>query len=95
MRSTVIMGLVFALAGVPAVQAQQVAAPASAEQPAQQSVVVRSAPPEANLAPVPAEAAHVRLDPVESSTARQISTRNFLAIIGGVVVVLALVAFLR
>lgn len=105
MRSIVFV-LALMLAAVPAVQAQQSqAAPADPAVETQQ-LAVSVAAPAPNLRPVDAPVGFTRsnaaLETVESNSAveksaalQDTSARNVLAIIGAIVIVVALIAFLN
>lgn len=94
MRSMLIVGLLFTLATVPAVQAQQVAVPASAEQPAPRVVEVPMPRTEVDLTPARAAAVQSR-EAVTAEAAREMSARTLLAVIGAALVVVALVVLLN
>ena len=99
MRLTIVLGLVFALFAVPAVEGQQAEAVDAAEhavvQPLDVPLAPVLAPVDVKGAPGYAAAVQVEHEDVEETAARQISARNALAILGGVVVVVALISFLR
>jgi len=95
MRSGIILGLVFALAAVPAVQAQQASEPIMQEQSELQPIAAPSASVEASPTAAHVEAVPVRYEDAEATAAQRTTARNALTIIGAVVVVLALVSFLR
>jgi hypothetical protein len=91
------IALLFALclAGVPAIQAQEVVAPTSAEQLDSRPATTSSdVPADVVPAPVQSEARLPRAEIVEAAPIQQVSVRSILTIIGAIVVVLALVAFL-
>jgi hypothetical protein len=94
MRFILILGLMFSLAAVPAVQSQQVAARASAEQPSPRLAEIPPPMIQADLTPVRTTAVESR-ETVTADAAQEMSARTFLAIIGGALVVLALVVLLR
>jgi hypothetical protein len=95
MRSVLIFGLVFALAGAPAVQAQQVAAPASAAQTTPRVSEVPMPRMHVDTARAQAAALQPRHGQVEADAVRELTARTLLAVIGGVLVVIALVALAR
>ena len=83
------------LAGVPAIQAQEIVAPTSAEQlDSRPATTTSNLPADVVPAPVQAEAKLARAEIVEAAPVQQVSVRTILAVIGAIVVVLALVAFL-
>jgi hypothetical protein len=93
MRTLLVSTLILTLAAAPAVHAQQVTSVVSVEQPAPQLAPismpvtqVETAAPVSSVT-VPAES--------DALAARDPSARNILAVIGAVVVVVALIAFLR
>ena len=90
-----VLVLALALLGVPALHAQQLAlasnTPATEPAPRPAESPVEAA--EVNITPVRAEAVEVRRAP-ESEATREPSARNLFTIIGVVVVVLAVIAFL-
>jgi hypothetical protein len=93
MRTLLVSTLMLALVAAPAVQAQQVTMVASVEQPAP-----RLAPISMSVTQVDTVAAVSSASMPAASHAvavRDVSARNILAVIGGVVVVVALIAFLR
>ena len=95
MRITIALGLVFALAVVPAVEGQQAQAVDAEEHAVVQPVDVLLAPVDVKGAPGHAAPVQVEHQVVEETATRQISARNALAILGGVVVVVALISLLR
>jgi hypothetical protein len=93
MRTLLVSTLILALVAAPAVQAQQVPSVVSVEQPAP-----RLAPTSMPVTQVDTVAAvsSASVPAASHATAvRDTSMRNVLAVIGAVVVVVALIAFLR
>ncbi len=95
MRSILIFGLVFTLAAVPAVQAQQFAAPARTAEPAPRVVETPLPVLQVDTAPVQAVAVQSKQEVVAAEARREMTARTLLAIIGGAVVVLGLIVLLR
>jgi hypothetical protein len=95
MRSTVIIAIAFVLAAAPALQGQQAADLPMAEQPVVQTAEISHPPVNAAVAHPTAETVPIQREVDEESAAHQVSARNALTIIGAVVVVLALISFLR
>jgi hypothetical protein len=91
------LGLALALAAIPALQAQEPVVPveASAEQTDPRPAEVSIDPAEATLPPPRPEGRQANHEAAETGAVRETSARNLLAIIGAVVVVVALIAFLR
>jgi hypothetical protein len=97
MRTRLMAGLILVLFAVPAAQAQQ-----APEAPQTTVAVPNEAVPAAVQAPaqlgdtrVTAQIVESRALPVEAAAQREMSARNLLAIVGAVVVVIALLVFLR
>jgi hypothetical protein len=95
MRSILAVALVFTLAFVSVAQAQQVVVPAPAEPVPSSLVEVVPHGISADAAGVQVVAAESRSETVAAPAARETSARNVLALLGAVVVVVALIAFLR
>jgi hypothetical protein len=95
MRSMVAIALAFVLAAAPALQGQQTAGLPIAEQPVAHSAEISHPPVIAAVAHPSAETVPIQREIDEESAAHQVSARNALTIIGAVVVVLALISFLR
>lgn len=99
MRSKIAVALVLMLASVPTVQAQQVAVSAPGAFPAAKTVVASLPPVVVERTPAPV--LEVRAVEVESEqraevvAAREPTARTALALVGAIVVVVALVALLR
>lgn len=93
MRST-IFGLALALFTVPALQAQQLATPTPIEEPAPRPAEMPLLNSEVAPIPTRAEAIEVKWESAATDSAREPSARNLFTIIGVVVVVAALIAFL-
>jgi hypothetical protein len=92
MRSLVI-GIGLALAVTPIAHAQQLATPsAPASQPDLRPVQVPTAPLRVEVEPAPVELAEARRDAGESQAAAQLSARNLLAILGAILVAVALLS---
>lgn len=88
----IVVGLALALATIPAAQAQQLAIPTSASQPDLRRDEAPTAAMRVDVTPAPIEVVESGHDVAEAKAARQISARNVLAIIGAVVVGVALFA---
>jgi hypothetical protein len=92
MRTIPALGLAFALASVPAAQAQQIAAPASAEQVVPDLIEVPL--PRMAVDPAPTPEIRAQQETAQAGAAREVSARTVLAIVGGLLIVVALIAFL-
>jgi hypothetical protein len=93
MRTILISSLILALATAPAVQAQQAVGAAAAVQP-----MPGLAPKSMPVIEVDTRAAVVRASEAEAAPAvvsREVSARTVLAVVGGLVLAVALIAFLR
>jgi hypothetical protein len=93
MRYLLVAGLVFTLAAVPVAQAQQIATPVPAEQSVPSLVEVPQ--PRIQVDPAPAPEIQVRQEAVSTEAMREVSARTVLAVIGGALIVVALISLLR
>lgn len=94
MRLTV-LGCVFMLAAVPATQAQQTRVPASTQQSDPRPVEVPTGVTVAETTPASTETIRAGHAAAEREAIQEPSAKTILAIIGAIVVVVALIALLR